>query len=206
MPKFQVPLVAKGIEVTASTLAEAESYALADSREFLDSWVWQSAGDPFSVGPEQECTSGEVASLLISGYSVNCTEQASPGSEGIYTFDLVVTPVVDAADEAVARQIALALYSGGGFVAKIKADIAKAVAFATDDGKCTMDRNWEREAVQSFVEREIAPRLAGKQCGNRAVTKIAVAKSTTFAELSAAIEKLYEAETPAPARSSAPRG
>lgn len=81
------------------------------------------------------------------------------------------------------------LNSGRAFVNGIKKKIAEWVASATQNGKRPLDRNWERNAVKRFTDTYVNPTLSGKQYGNRAASKIAVAKSETFAELEAAIEK-----------------
>jgi hypothetical protein len=110
MPRFQVPLTAKDVQVTASNLGDAESYARADARDFRGLWIWEPLGSPsVELEPTLECTTKECADLLTE-FSVFCTAKPPTGEEGLYTFDLTVTPIVDASDETEACQIALELY------------------------------------------------------------------------------------------------
>lgn len=84
------------------------------------------------------------------------------------------------------------LNSGRTFVNNIQAKIIDTVKWATNNGARSMDPNWEHGAVKRFAAAHINNHLSGKQFGNRAAAKIAVAKSKTFAELTAAIEKYVD--------------
>lgn len=85
--------------------------------------------------------------------------------------------------------------SGRALVDRVQRKIGEWVANATNGGARAMDRNWERVAVKRFAQQNIDPHLQGKQLGSRAAAKIAVAKSDSFAELSAAIEKFVLTDT-----------
>lgn len=91
--------------------------------------------------------------------------------------------------------------SGKSFVNRIKSEIAKWVAQGTNNGTKPMDTKWERNAVKRFAEANINPQLSGKQIGNRASAKIAIAKSETFVDLAIAIEKYADKDEKQSAKS-----
>lgn len=108
--RFEVPLVARGVQVTAASLSQAEAYAREDARECADSWVWELDDDgEVCDAAELDLTSEEEARLLLS-FSVENVGAPEDGDEGLYTFDLHINPVVEATDTDDALHRALKLY------------------------------------------------------------------------------------------------
>ena len=79
-----------------------------------------------------------------------------------------------------------------GLLSSILDEIKGWVNTGTGGGARSMDRNWERGAIKRYLSSSslMTTLIGGKQSGKTATAKVNIGKSTTFAEIIAAVEKL----------------
>lgn len=111
MPLYDVPLVARGINISADTLDEAREYCEEDAVEFVQDWNWELRSEPTLAKNQNVRSTTRQEALLLSDLSVVRTDNSKDEETLEFTFDIHTSVRVSADNEASASEGALALFA-----------------------------------------------------------------------------------------------